>query len=421
MIFHPDRRRAAVVIPIHQVLVLMICLVSWNGMAHAFIVDPSHSTRIAKKGRGVHGRSGHMHLLLSAVVDSDDDGRGSSITLRRLDPIGVSVSKDGFLALLSTSIPSNKGADEHSRVVLPIRITTDPIDEVAASSVEALTFIQLLGYDIDMGAAAVLPPRLLQDLVALHCTHNNEAVQDEGCSIIQEVLVRDLPNGVSFYEANPWQRSRVKFPNIILNGVRLELPVSVAADFDNGEESLLACNGETLPVIPFRFLLECSVDGKPLETCLFSEDEELSDKELKNKSEPLQATSYHYGPASAAFTAISLSFRYKCPISISLSSLIDAQKLHPTSFITCEDADFEASVNDVLPKWKSADDLRGQTERIDKNLMSGFEANKLEGALKIALEKGDEVAAQKIREKLEKYDSFEDLPTTVDYDEGSFQ
>ena len=337
--------------------------------------------------------------------DIQHEFTSDELTMRRLDAVGVSVSKFGFLSLLSIS------STENQSYVIPVRITSDQSDYLAANSVEALTYIQLLGYGIDMASAGVFPPRILHDLVALHCTNNENAINDEGCSIIQNMLERDLPEGISFYDANPWLRSRVKFPKIELDCVKLEL-IDV-----HGEETSQSTSDDLASFIPFSFILECRVEGKRLNVLLCSEilpDNIIDDDCFDVGCEPLQAVSYQYGPASAAFTALSLALRYQAPLSISNEAFDRVREKHSSSIIGCDKSNFDSNIRRILPRWRSTGDLKGQTERIEKNLMQGFEANKLEGALRIAIEKGDEVAAQKIRERLGKFDSFDDLPTSTE-------
>jgi len=335
-------------------------------------------------------------LVLSSKnddIDVDQDNANVVPMIRRLDPVGVSVSECGFVALFSVLM-------DDGSAILPIRITSDPMDAHAANSVEALTYIQLLGYGIDMGSAGVFPPRLLDDLAALHCTNNNDAEADEGCAIIRESLDNYLPDDVTFYDANPWLRSRVKFPKVELNAIRLDLP-----NFAPKESE-----GESVPMlIPFDFTLECLVDGKRLG--IYLSTELVDDSADSSGCEPLQATSYQYGPASAAFTSLSLALRYKTPISMSNDVLLRIQNSYPFSYLRYEEGAMSEAIGAVFPRWRSTTDLKGQTERVEKNLMQSFEANKLEGALRIAIEKGDDAAAQKIRERLDKFDSFEDLPT----------
>jgi len=337
----------------------------------------------------------------------DQDNANVVPMIRRLDPVGVSVSEYGFVALFSVLM-------DDCSAILPIRITSDPMDANAANSVEALTYIQLLGYGIDMGSAGVFPPRLLDDLAALHCTNNDDAQADEGCVIIRESLDKYLPEDVTFYDANPWLRSRVKFPKVELNAIRLDLP-----SFAPSKES----EGESFPMlVPFDFTLECLVDGKRLG--IYLSTELVDDSADSSGCEPLQATSYQYGPASAAFTSLSLALRYKTPMSMSNDVLLRIQKSYPFSYLRYEEGAMSEAIGAVFPRWRSTTDLKGQTERVEKNLMQSFEANKLEGALRIAIEKGDDAAAQKIRERLDKFDSFEDLPTieeegaSVNYEKG---
>ena len=384
---------------------------------------PGKSKRRQQQQRQLSSRGFKKAISLSSKNAKDEwaDDEGTSVNtyndgIRKLNPVGVSVSKDGFLSLLSVSLRNNASTSsidsDAKQCVIPIRITSDSADSTAANSVEALTYIQLLGYGIDMGTAGVFPPRILADLVALYCTNNEDATSCEGYKNIENVLKRDLPEGVSYYEANPWLRSRVEFPKISLIGVRLEL--SGLCEVDG--------NVEMTQFVPIDFVLECLVDGKKLDVSLCSEIVQSDDSKVEGADigcEALQETSYSYNAASAAFTALSLAIRYKAPLSITNENLSAILSMYSSSIILCDEAStMDASIRSVLPKWRSAEDLKGQTERVEKNLMQSFEANKLEGALRIAIEKGDKVAEEKIRQQMQKYESFDDLPTLSKSSDG---
>eukprot|EP00957_Ditylum_brightwellii_P023376 1763544-Ditylum_brightwellii.AAC.1 len=70
--------------------------------------------------------------------------------------------------------------------------------------------------------------------------------------------------------------------------------------------------------------------------------------------------------------------------------------------------DEEAVISKVLPRWRAANTIRETSERVDRTVQRGFEENKLRGALRIAMEKGDDLAAKRIRDEIKKLNSFDD-------------
>jgi hypothetical protein len=77
------------------------------------------------------------------------------------------------------------------------------------------------------------------------------------------------------------------------------------------------------------------------------------------------------------------------------------------------------TVEQQFPLFTTTQNLRQPADRLSKNLQQGFIIHKLTGALKMAMDRGDIKAISRIREKLDEYDSFEDLPTlpNTDYDQ----
>ncbi|KAL3900446.1 MAG: hypothetical protein SGARI_006243, partial [Bacillariaceae sp.] len=67
----------------------------------------------------------------------------------------------------------------------------------------------------------------------------------------------------------------------------------------------------------------------------------------------------------------------------------------------------------VFPQRTTVGKLQQQSSRVTENIERGFEIHKLQGALTIAMKMGDEKAVEKIRAKLDEYDSMQDLPTTT--------
>eukprot|EP00978_Attheya_sp_CCMP212_P043786 scaffold291780_cov67-Attheya_sp.AAC.1 len=158
-------------------------------------------------------------------------------------------------------------------MVLPVTTNRNQQDTMQVKSPEALTILQLIG-NIDM-AGVLLPPQLLQSLVSLYCSisiHSNSIhnemknpennhpnddddndqvfVEDElGLSLqdkydddkdkslrtimegINEFVQETLPSSESesksesssllYAEASPWARSKVRYPRMTLDAVRL--------------------------------------------------------------------------------------------------------------------------------------------------------------------------------------------------------
>lgn len=61
-----------------------------------------------------------------------------------------------------------------------------------------------------------------------------------------------------------------------------------------------------------------------------------------------------------------------------------------------------------FPLFRSKEDSMAQNARVSNQLSTAFEANTLEAALRMAVEKGDEAAQEKIRLALKKFDNFPD-------------
>jgi len=349
---------------------------------------------------------------------------------------GVSVSPMGFLALLSTpTLKSRENADDASMdenkqksvedfITLGIRISNDRNDESSSSSPEALTFIQLIS-GVDM-AGAILPPQLLQHLASLHCASTAAGDDQEARKEIEKSIVAVLPDGTSYVDATAWHRGQMRYPNVVLNSVELRLPV-----FEEGERfvhrlrqwDLLSSpslqGSELRTPLPVQFSLECKVNGYPLTVPLFSEQippstEDASKAVTRNQprdiapsSSFLDKATYSYTPASAAFIALSLALRYKTPIVIQTPTLRLLQEtLPPCTFL-------DAALKRSLPQWKSVASLVDQSNDVMRNVQTGFQANKWQGALRIALQKGDVEAVRKIRDKLKEFDSFDDLPVVT--------
>ena len=233
----------------------------------------------------------------------------------------------------------------------PVQVTCSSQDEKAASSPESLTLLQLLS-DVDM-AGPILPPEVLAQLAVLHAERNENS---KAKSLLEELK---LPESTLYSELTSWQRSRIRLPKVTLDSIVVTPP---------NTWTLVCRNG-----------LEFTLD-----------------------EEDVEQVSYDYNPAtSLAFTCLALALRYQAPMLLSSSSSDDL-----VSFSTLQQR---------FPLYRNLETLRKPGERVQTNLQRGFEVHKLTGALRVAMERGDEQAARLIREKLDEYDSMDDLPT-IEYE-----
>lgn len=307
------------------------------------------------------------------------ESRGKNDSIRRLSFLGVSVSPKGFIALLSTS--SNVGDD----IALPIRISSNPNDEFSASSVEALTFLQLLG-GVDVASEGVLPVQTLQHIIALSCSEGNDEESVGAAKIMQDAL-----DGINYVTASPWQRVRVKYPTVGLDGVQVA----------SAKQKTMMTNptADDPPIVDVHFILDCTVEGKPLSI-------PLSNSLLQNLAASSSFSSTSENSTLAAFLSLTLALRYKVPITS--STLLS---LSPFTLLTQSKNDTSGNIiHQMYPEWKSATSLEIQTSRVVSRISKGFEANRLDGALKIAIQRGDKGAERKIREKMKEFESLDDLP-----------
>jgi hypothetical protein len=185
---------------------------------------------------------------------------------------------------------------------------------------------------------------------------------EEGQSL--QLLLNELkmpPDVLSYSELNEWQKSRTTLPQVTLDAIEISLK-------DSTVKWTLSCRSPTIGGLEFS-------------------PEDISTTHL-------------------AFTCVSLALRYQAPMNMAYIS-------REQEFMSLED------IQHRFPLYISTTNLRKPANRVQKNLQQGFEIHKLTGALKIAMERGDTKAAFLIREKLDEYDSFEDLPTipNSDYDQ----
>ncbi|VEU34819.1 unnamed protein product [Pseudo-nitzschia multistriata] len=342
-------------------------------------------------------------------------------------------------------------------LLLPLKVTNDPADAFAATSPESLTLCQLLS-GVDM-AGAILPPELLGKIVVSHVEDKvdsmyddddddeEEEEQDNAAVFVpvlspiegklweflknEEALSREQQASASLYASSPVPPRIPQLPEVTLDQLTL-----VPAHHREGKAA-----GGSHPSWLCR--LECALpQWKDFLT-------------VDVRADLLASLAYNYDPESSPlFTCIALALRYKAPIVLEEELRQDAPsggghagketetkgeakaKKAPTE---TEGGSGKSNSNSSSTNtnthnggyWSSPDDLdrdfpqrttlrslRQQSSRVTQNIERGFEIHKLTGALEIARRLGDDAAAEKIRAKLDEYDSMEGLPTLGDASGG---
>ena len=236
--------------------------------------------------------------------------------------------------------------------IWPVQLTQSSVDAYSATTPEALTILQLIA-GVDM-AGAILPPDVLSKMVVLGC----EA--DPSIDIAEQLLARVyalLPEGSFSYTETPdWYKAKIRLPQVMLNEVRM-MPLS----------------------------LECSIRN------IGSLSLRLSDPVVKE-------VCYNFdNVTSSAFLAVALALRYNAPLVLGETAKLDTLN--------------EEDITQKFPMYSSVGTLQDTSQRVTKNIARGFEVNNLQGALRIAMDRGDVRAVERIREKLDEYDKMDDLPT----------
>ena len=388
---------------------------------------------------------------------------------------GVSISPIGFIVLLQSTTRED---NYEKRMILPIRVTSDPEDEFSASSPESLTICQLLE-GVDM-AGAMLKPSILNEVVALSCSLSENQpmqssflinssssprihVEDElGLSTLDNMQIQQssltsstissntrtwfnqriaesLPLQTSFATAQPWERNRVIFPPIQLVGVDIQLPL----DKLSLSPQLHKENNNYNYTIPLQFNLKCIVnENQPLTVPLYSEvstlkacvpcyDEAL-ENELIQSELILRQCLYTFDiSSSAAYLAIALALRYDAPIRISsnaiqLFSLNHHMEKNPSSSSSSactnnNDSNKDDEILKIFPKFKSRSSVRTMMGRTLKDIEQGFHLKQLMSALNVAKTKKDRLAITKIELEIRRIrdaNMIEDALEDGDFDGG---
>jgi hypothetical protein len=242
--------------------------------------------------------------------------------------------------------------------IWPLRLTTSNEDSYSASTPEALTILQLIA-GVDM-AGSILPPDVLSKLTVLGC---EEDPSIEVADPLMAKIRENLPEGhTSYSEMNEWSKAKIRLPQVLLDEVRM---------------------------MPFS--LECRI-------------RDMGSFSLRLTESLVQDVCYNYDEAtSAAFLSVALALRYKAPLVLGTTTHVETLT--------------EEEVFERFPMYSSVGKLQDTSQRVRKSIERGFEVNNLQGALRIAMERGDNVAVERIREKLDEYDSMDDLPTLEENDE----
>lgn len=242
--------------------------------------------------------------------------------------------------------------------IWPLQLTTSNEDSYSASTPEALTVLQLIA-GVDM-AGSILPPDILSKLAVLGC---EEDPSIEVADRLMTKVLENLPEGYTTYsETNEWLKAKMRLPQVLLDEVRM---------------------------MPFS--LECRI-------------RDMGSFSLRLPESLVQAVCYNFDKAtSAVFLSVALALRYKAPLVLLATTQIETLT--------------EKEVVERFPMYSSIGKLQDASQRVRKSVERGFEVNNLQGALRIAMERGDDVAVKRIREKLDEYDSMDDLPTLEENDE----
>lgn len=347
--------------------VIIVALVIPMEMVQGFVsLRPCHIST-------VHHR--HIWNLNFNTNEDENENKDPVSAMERLALAGVSISSTppGFFVLME----STKGT-------IPLAVTCDPQDAYATTSPESLTIIQLLS-GVDM-AGAILPPETLAKLVVLSCESIPQLFLDDAQQKILEMVYASLKKGrggaatagsgqddddskLSFADAHPWLQSRTQLPQVTLD----ELVLSHGGgDVGDGEwQCTLKCNAKSIGPVS-----------------------------LVATADLIQAVSYNYAPTtSGVFTCIALALRYKAPIVLEHS---DSVPYVPIA----------ERLDTMFPQRTTVANLRQSSTRVTQNIERSFEIHKLTKALEIARRLGDTQAEARIRAELDRFDSFQELPTT---------
>lgn len=384
----------------------------------------------ANSGTGTKSQSKMVVPLRMSSAPSDIETTNSTEALTTIQLLwGIDMAAAGVLEpdALQTLVALYCSEDDESHLyddqTLPPDDQCNPTEEGCIISIED---------ELGLGSFDSLSQstlRVVSDSVG------NIRLLDENADTtdyVNKVIAESLPEGKSFEEASKSTRARVMFPTMTLDQVRIESIVP-GAIVNVGDSTAQSARGIGIKPPPLKLVLEVTVAGsKHLEIPFYSETTSLEQAkglsaatkaEIERSSSILREMSMLYDPdASANFLVLALALRYKVPTTISadlldiLADQFQSGNIHSIPAIVTSGGNYDTAISRLLPDWRSLADLREQSERVSKNINQSYEVHKLQGALRIATNKGDLAAMEKIRAALDELDGFDDLPTAKQND-----
>jgi hypothetical protein len=322
---------------------------------------------------------------------SDRSFEPAAVVRRRTQIAGVSVSpgKPATAARPAVGGGFHVILQVESDRYLPIRVTSNtlsPQDQFAVTSPEALTLLQLLG-NIDL-AGAILPPDVLSKLVVLACEQTQDAFVTPIVSHIAQSVQAQLPKNITtssntrstaatYSDLHAWYQARLGLPTCTLDEVWIHSPTD--------------------------FTLQINVQG-------------FGRVSLQPTTELCQQVLYQTCPeTSCAFVSLALALRYKAPVVLVQPDVQISSSSSSSLTLTLH------QVNEDFPMFRSVDKIKQESTRVAHNIERSYQVHTLQAAMQLAIRKGDMVAAEKIRAKLDEYDAMTDLPVQEDSDLSEMQ
>jgi hypothetical protein len=218
----------------------------------------------------------------------------------------------------------------------PLQITHSTVDDTTLTSTPESLTILQLLAGIDM-AGCILPPETLAKLVVLHAEENPESLYSKEITSVFNNSVQ--PSSLVTSDS---LRNSIRWPRVTLDELALH---------------------------PY-LRMDVSISG-------------VGSLSFAPSPRAFQAVQWNQGSASTSnFLPIALALRYHSPIIV-----------HETPATTLQ------SIRDYFPYYSSIKKLH-RTSKSVTTLEQSFQLEKLRGALKIALQKGDISAEHKIRTKI---------------------
>eukprot|EP00550_Attheya_septentrionalis_P003914 CAMPEP_0198286622 /NCGR_PEP_ID=MMETSP1449-20131203/5663_1 /TAXON_ID=420275 /ORGANISM="Attheya septentrionalis, Strain CCMP2084" /LENGTH=446 /DNA_ID=CAMNT_0043984407 /DNA_START=119 /DNA_END=1459 /DNA_ORIENTATION=+ len=416
--------------------ILMACQSISGVRAFGMMGSPSHGKNRWKQRQQQQRRTyrysttGIRFMLMSNKKDeqNNDTEKNVGTKKQRVFVRGVSVTPEqGFVVVLGGG---------RSTMVVPV--TTR--DTMQVKSPEALTILQLIG-NIDM-AGVLLPPQLLQSLVALYCsihsmTHEklimnqslptNTTKNPENTVFVEDELGLSLQDEDEANNANDKTTLRM-----IMEGINEFVQETLPSSSDQKSESSgVICGGEFLGAQSSAI---SSHDIGCRAPHAYDDDDDDDDDDDSNTDIVMDCTVMVRGQfqslsipmvggwwkdlvyefdepcTSAAYVTMALALRYHAPLWIETQIQTQADD---DPIIDMSSTDVTA-MNDALPTlFQSTQQIQQESTGVKERIQTGFRVHQLQTALQMAVQQGDSQAATKIRQELDSLDSMDDLPTTT--------